>query len=86
MRVLVAPENLLRPLIVDEWLHDDDPQPDGTEERAEERMVWAHQRRAAATREWFAQHKAAGYTLPELNAALFPPGIARDDPDPRLDP
>jgi hypothetical protein len=80
--VPAAPEKLLV-LYAEDWLHGDDPQPDGTKERAEERMVWARQRQAAARREWAAEQKTAGRTLPEINAALFPTAYAPAYPDPR---
>ncbi len=79
---LHPPENLLE-LYAEDWLHDEDPQPDGTEERATERMIWARQRQASARRDWAAEQKAAGRTLPEINAALYPAGRRLAHPDPR---
>lgn len=66
-----------------DWLTATDPQPDGTETRFEERTILARQRWAGARRDWSGQMKAAGRTLPEINAALFPARFDPRDPDPR---
>jgi hypothetical protein len=68
----------------DEWLTDADPQPDGTERRWEERTGLARRRWVDARREWSEQMKTAGCSLPQINAALYPPRFNPRDPDPRL--
>lgn len=83
--VLEVPQKLIKFWLPD-WLRDDDPQPDGTEERATERMVWAHQRWAAARGEWSEDMKAAGCSLQQINVALFPARLDSGEPDPRRTP